>query len=86
MKVVGKLDVDLLILRGNSGRPVYFYYTNRAFQGTVHLGGFEQGILGLVIQGTESALPEFKGQSLNFGVVIPAIFIRETIDLLPPKP
>ena len=62
---------------------MYFSYTNRTIRGVAHLGGLMQGILGLVIQTTASTLPEYQGQSLNFGVIVPAVFIRETIDLLP---
>ncbi len=54
---------------------------NRFYTGGIHLG-LEQGIIGLVIEERHSALPEFSGKPLNLGVIVPAGFIRETIDLL----
>jgi hypothetical protein len=86
MKTVGLIDLDLLLFGGNSSGPVYFSYSNRAIKGVTHLGGSMRGILGLVIQNINSGLPGYQGQSLNFGAIVPAVFIRETIDLLPPKP
>jgi S1-C subfamily serine protease len=73
--------VDLFLYPGNSGGPAYFTFVNRIYKGNIHLG-VEQGILGLVIQESRSSLPEFKEKSLNLGVIVPAVFIRETIDLL----
>jgi len=85
MKTIGRIDFDLFIYPGNSGGPVYFSYSNRVFKGSVHLG-LNQGILGLVIQETHSAIPQFADKPLNYGIVVPAPFIRETIDMLPPAP
>jgi S1-C subfamily serine protease len=82
-KIVKQFDLDVSLFGGNSGGPVYFSYPNRVVNGTLHFG-IEQGILGLVIQSTNSILPEYKGTSLNFGIVLPAQFIREAIDSLPP--
>jgi Trypsin-like peptidase domain len=83
-KIVKQFNLDVFLFGGNSGGPVYFSYPNRLFKGAVHFG-IEQGILGLIIQSTNSALPGYNGTSLNFGVVLPAQFIREAIDSLPPK-
>jgi S1-C subfamily serine protease len=85
MKTIGRIDFDLFIYPGNSGGPVYFSYANRVFKGQVHFG-LNQGILGLVIQENHSALPQFADKPLNYGIVVPAPFIRETIDMLPPQP
>lgn len=73
--------VDLFLYPGNSGGPVYFTFVNRAYKKQIHFG-VEQGILGLVIQESRSNLPEFKDKPLNLGVIVPAVFIKETIDLL----
>ena len=82
MKAVQHIELDMYVLRGNSGGPVYFYLQNRTYGGVSH-AGLRQGILGLVVQGTNSATPEYEGTSLNFGVIVPAPFIKETIAMLP---
>lgn len=86
MQRVKQIDLDLLSFPGISGGPVYYKYTNRLFNGTTHFGEVDQGILGLVSQSTGSPVPEYKGESLDFAIIVPAAFIRDTIDLLPPKP
>ncbi len=78
--------LDAQLFGGNSGGPVYFYYGARIYDGAMHLGGRDRGILGLVIEQVNSALPEFKDKPLNYGVIVPAEFIRETIDKLPAPP
>jgi S1-C subfamily serine protease len=85
MRTIKQISLDLFILPGNSGGPVYYSYTSRFFNGQSHLGGLWQGILGLVIQEASSRLPGYSDKSLNFGLIVPAPFIRETIELLPPK-
>jgi S1-C subfamily serine protease len=85
MKDIKYISLDVFLLGGNSGGPVYYSYTNRFFKGEPHLGGLWQGILGLVIQEVNSALPEYSDKSLNYGAIVPSPFIRETIELLPPK-
>jgi hypothetical protein len=85
MKDVKQFHVDLFLFGGNSGGPVYFSYVNRFFKGGLHLGVM-QGLLGLVTQETRSAIPEFADKALNFGIVVPAPFIRETIGMLPSEP
>jgi len=86
MNKIGQIDFDLLLYGGNSGGPVYYYYTNRVFKGEMHLGRFQQGVLGLVTQESRSRLPEYSDKPLNFGVVVPASIIRDTISLLRAKP
>jgi hypothetical protein len=83
MKVVKHWAFDLHIFNGNSGGPVYFTSVNRFYQHNVHFG-VVQGVLGLVIQEGHSNLPEFANRDLDYGVVVPAAFIKETLDLLPP--
>ena len=73
--------VDLFLYPGNSGGPAYFTFVHRIYKKQIHLG-VEQGILGLVIQESHSNIPEFKDKPLNLGVIVPAVFIKETIDLL----
>ncbi len=73
--------VDLFLYPGNSGGPAYFTFINRAHHNQLHFG-VTQGILGLVIQEWQSNLPEFKDKPLNLGVIVPAVFIKESIDLL----
>lgn len=75
---------DALIHPGNSGGPVYFYYENRRYGNTTHIG-FDRGLLGLVTQQVNSAIPDFKDKALNYGVIVPAQFIRETVAKLPPE-
>jgi hypothetical protein len=82
MAVVKNWRFDLRLFGGNSGGPVYFTYVNRMFKGQIHLG-VAQGILGLVIAKTFSDIPEFRDKELDYGVVVPAQFVRETLDMLP---
>src|SRR6185312_1351687 len=66
MKTVGQIELDTYVLDGNSGGPVYFSYRNRSYGGNVYIGDLHQGLLGIVVQKTSSAIPEFRGTSLNF--------------------
>jgi hypothetical protein len=85
MSVVKQWAFDAHVFNGNSGGPVYFTSVNRLFKNQVHLG-VARGILGLVTQERHSNLPEFAQRDLDYGVVVPAQFIRETLDMLPPAP
>ena len=85
MNVVKQWSFDAHVFKGNSGGPVYFASVNRLFKNQVHLG-VAAGILGLVIQERFSLLPEFANRDLDYGVVVPAKFIRETLDMLPAPP
>jgi hypothetical protein len=82
MKTIKEWDFDAVLYDGNSGGPVYFYYENRRYGDSAHLG-FVRGILGLVIQQINSAIPDFNDKPLNYGVIVPAQFIKETLDKLP---
>ena len=79
MKTVKEWDVDVILYDGNSGGPVYFHYENRRYAGSPLLG-FQRGVLGLVIQQVNSAIPDFK--PLNYGVIVPAQFVKEVLDKL----
>jgi hypothetical protein len=85
MEIVKQWAFDAHIFNGNSGGPVYFTSVNRFFKNTVHFG-VARGILGLVIQERHSILPEFANRDLDYGVVVPAKYIRDTLDMLPPPP
>jgi hypothetical protein len=85
MRIVKQWAFDAHVINGNSGGPVYFTSVNRLFKNAIHMGVIS-GILGLVIQERHSALPEFANRDLDYGVVVPAKFIRETLDMLPPSP
>jgi hypothetical protein len=84
-KHVKGILVDLFLYPGNSGGPVYFTFVNRFYKNQLHLG-VERGILGLVTQESRSNIPEFKDKPLNLGVIVPAVFIKETIELLIKEP
>jgi hypothetical protein len=83
MKDVGPIYFDLNVFPGNSGGPVYFHYINRVIKGSLEFAKYHQGILGLVSEQRLSPAPEFASTNLSIGVVVPAPFIRETIDMLP---
>jgi hypothetical protein len=85
MSVVKQWAFDAHVINGNSGGPVYFTSVNRFFQHNVHFG-VAQGVLGLVIQEGHSKLPEFANRDLDYGVVVRAEFIKETLDMLPAPP
>lgn len=85
MTVVKKWEFDLKLFGGNSGGPVYFSYVNRFFKKQLHFG-ITQGILGLVIQEQHSIFPQYADKELSYGVVVPAQYIRETLDMLPAPP
>jgi hypothetical protein len=74
---------DAHIFSGNSGGPVYYTSVNRFFNNQIHFG-VARGILGIVIQEGHSRLPEFATRDLNYGVVLPSHFVKETLDMLPP--
>jgi len=74
--------IDALVQPGNSGGPVYFFYENRKFGDGVRFR-FDRGVLGLVIQQINSGIPEFRDKTINYGFIVPAQFIRETLDKLP---
>lgn len=83
---------DFQVYRGNSGGPVYFVQTGRIYKGKFHEKN--QFIVGLVSEqrmepevkikkGFVDDVIEGKVHPLGLAVVVPAIFIKETIELLP---
>jgi hypothetical protein len=82
MKSVKEWVIDMLIFPGNSGGPVYFYFENRLY-GNLFRAGAERGVLGLVTEEIHSVMPLFAKTPLAYGIIVPAEFIRDTMDLLP---
>jgi len=72
---------DFRVFPGNSGGPVYFVDRNRTYGNIMHIGEAVQFVAGLVTQQVFAALVD--NRDLQLGVVIPATFIRETLDMLP---
>ncbi len=80
---------DFEVFPGNSGGPVYFVESGRAYAGGMHVGKI-QFIAGLVSQEykvTEEIKSVYEEQKKTYPLalakVIHASFIRETIELLP---
>lgn len=76
---------DFRVFGGNSGGPVYFVDRSRSYGGETRLGETIQIMIGLVtsqVSADSGAGP----RELQLGVVIPALFIRETMDMLPAAP
>jgi hypothetical protein len=87
MESVKRIALDGFVYDGNSGGPVYYSVTGeRYINGQLRIGVRAQSILGLVIQKATPAVADFSDKPLDFGVIVPAIFIRETIDKLPSSP
>ena len=86
MSVVKTFLFDFHVFAGNSGGPVYFVAPNSRFATAkqIPLGGFVQSIIGLVSQQLSSTMPG--NPSLELAVIVPAQFIRETLEILPPEP
>jgi S1-C subfamily serine protease len=78
LKKVGSLAYDFRVYPGNSGGPVYFTYTNRAYKGTLNMGLTLQKVVGIVTQQLSST----NNIDLSLGVIVPSVFIKETIDIL----
>jgi S1-C subfamily serine protease len=81
---------DFRVFQGNSGGPVYFVLSDRFYQGAVHIGQTNQGIIGLVSQerlvqqqilGPYDA--EVRQVQLGLAVVVHASLIKEAINMLP---
>lgn len=88
MKKVRRFLFDFEVFPGNSGGPVYFVAINRYYGSTFHLGGGVQCLVGLVIQQAnlkEKSLFRDELHPLGLGVVIQSAYIKETIDMLPPR-
>lgn len=72
-KDVNSLLFDFEIFGGNSGGPVYFVDKERRYSGTAHMGKTIQFVAGIVSK---------QHEKLRLGVVVPAHFIKETLDQL----
>lgn len=81
-RIVKQFLYDFHVYHGNSGGPAYFSYDTRVFQGGLNAGTFV-GVVGLVSQQAHSAVPGHVGESLQLGVIVPAVFIIDTIKMLP---
>lgn len=89
MTAVKTILFDFNVFEGNSGGPVYFVDSNRVYGGSTNIGQVHF-LMGLV---SEQKFAEEQVQSLRevrkeryqlgLAVVIPAGFIRDTINLLP---
>jgi hypothetical protein len=76
---------DFRVFKGNSGGPVYFTDRNRSYGSSMALGETLQFVVGLVSEQLSSnalGVPT----DLSLGVVVPAAFIKETIEMLPADP
>ena len=86
---LGGFQLNVTATHGNSGGPVYFIDSMRAYGGATNVGVI-QFIIGLVSQEhlVKEEIRELYGKReqqypLALGEVIHASFIKETIDLLP---
>jgi hypothetical protein len=78
LKKVGSVGYDFRVYPGNSGGPVYFAYTDRQYKDTIRMGVTLQKVFGIVIQ----QLASVENVDLSLGVIVPSVFIKETIDIL----
>lgn len=75
--------LDFRVFFGNSGGPVYFIDRSRVYGNTLHIGESIQFIAGLVSAQIGSRV--YRDEPISLAQVIPAPFIIETINLLPPE-
>ncbi len=78
MKKIGGVAYDFRVFPGNSGGPVYFAYLDREYKGLFQTGTTYQKIFGLVSQ----QAPVIQNADPSLGLIVPSIFIKETIDIL----
>ena len=67
---------DCEIFPGNSGGPVYFVDKSRSYGENIHLGQKIQFVAGLITK---------RSEELHLAIVVPAHFIKETVELLDEK-
>jgi hypothetical protein len=84
-RVVKKFFYTFHIFPGNSGSPVYYSYTGRIFGNVMHVES-DYGIVGLVSQQQNSTLPGYTNAEIDIAIIVPSVFIAETIALLPAAP
>jgi hypothetical protein len=82
---VKKFFYTFHIFPGNSGSPVYYSYTGRIFGNVMHVES-DYGIVGLVSQQQNSTLPGYTNAEIDIAIIVPSVFIAETIALLPAAP
>ena len=82
---------DFEVFEGNSGGPVYFTQTGRVYKGQANIGVTNRFIVGIVseqrfLTQKSNTLDEerLKKYPLKLAIVVPASFIKQTIDILPP--
>jgi hypothetical protein len=96
-KAVKSFLYDFEVFGGNSGGPVYFVDKSRTYGGTTHLGETICSVVGLVSEerfqprqsvklledGSDQTRYEVteKREKLKLAVVVPAQFIKETLDI-----
>jgi hypothetical protein len=91
---------DFEIFEGNSGGPVYFVDKGRSYSGTTHLGEEIRFVVGIVTEqkfGFRTSIATEKSrernsvridterEELKLAVIVPAHFIKETLNLLTTK-
>jgi len=88
IKVIKSFLYDVEIFKGNSGGPVYFVESSRAYKGAIHVSTI-QFIAGIVTKERvqikaiqEPYKTTIEGQRLSLAEVVHAIFIKETIEKL----
>lgn len=88
-KSVRSFLLDVKIFKGNSGGPVYFVQSGRTYRGSLH-AETTQFIAGLISKEKVKQIyvktdykESLESQQLGLAIVIPSIFIKETIDKLP---
>jgi hypothetical protein len=78
LRKAGKILYDFRVYPGNSGGPVYLAYSERPYKHQMNFGMTYQKLFGLV---TQQAGP-INDVDPSLGVIVPAIYIKETIDKL----
>ena len=85
------------VFEGNSGGPVYFVDKSRFYGGSLHLNKRLEYVIGVVSKETYSLPPGVKQTEINrdraryehrrlkLAIVVPAHFIKETLELLDKK-
>jgi hypothetical protein len=81
---------DFNVFPGNSGGPVYLVDRNRYFNGATNVGSIVSMIMGLLSQEVKTTTQYtdpnetfIKSTPLSLGVVIPASFIKDVVNLVP---
>jgi hypothetical protein len=80
-KTIKSILFDFRVFEGNSGGPVYFVDHGRTYGGSTHLAETEQFVIGLVTSQLSSKA--YNNQMLQLASIVPSVFIKETINLLP---